>query len=96
MEFCTGPVQRMAGVMALIVCGQVPVAQTIAPAPNMPVVPAHVGVRTRIFLFVDNSIGYRFGSEFMEPAIRNPSKSTGTPIQQNIVMLTPRGDAATS
>ena len=96
MEFCTGPVQRMAGVMALIVCGQLNVAQTTAPAPNMPVVPARGGGCTGIFLFVDNSIGYWFGSEFMEPAIPIPSKWTGTPIQQNIVMLTPRDDAATS
>ena len=86
----------MAGVMALIVCSHGAVAQTTAPAPNMPVIPARVSVCTGFFLFVDNSIDYRFGSEFMEPVTRNPSKSTGTPIQQDIVMLTPKGDAATS
>ena len=82
--------------MALTVCGQVTVAQTTAPAPNMTVVWPAMMAAPGFFLFVDNSIGYRFGSEFMEPVIRNPSKSTGTPIQQNIVMLTPRDDAATS
>ncbi|HEY0206534.1 MAG TPA: hypothetical protein VGC15_20570 [Acetobacteraceae bacterium] len=39
------------------------------------------------FIFQDNSIGYRFGTEFKEPAIRDPKNPSGTPISKSIVTL---------
>lgn len=55
-----------------------PASVRLSPPPTAP---------ARWFSFQDNSIGYRFGTEFKEPAIRDPSNPNGTPITKNIVTL---------
>ena len=67
-------------------------AQTQSPAPAasqpLPAVNPQPPAPARWFTFQDNSIGYRFGTEFKEPAIRDPSNPNGTPITKSIVTLT--------
>ena len=58
-----------------------PAAASVAAPPVVQVQPPKPG----FFLFQDNAIGYRFSTEFREPAIRNPNNRSGIPITKNIV-----------
>jgi len=62
-------------------------APTAAPAQPPAAVNPRPPASPGWFTFQDNSIGYRFGTEFKEPAIRDPSHPNGTPITKSIVTL---------
>ena len=63
-------------------------AGTAAQAQTAPAVQLQAPPPPKFFLFSDTSIGYRFSTEFKEPAIRNPNNPNGTPITKNIVSIT--------
>lgn len=69
-----------------------PPSSAVAPAPAAAQPPAAVNPKppasAPFFLFQDNSIGYRFSTEFKEPAIRDPKNPNGTPISKSIITLT--------
>ena len=86
----------MAGVMALTVCSQVTVAQTTAPAPNMPVVPARGGGCTGIFLLCRQQHRLPVWGSVLGTGDQEQKQIERHAYPKNIAMLTPKGDAATS
>ena len=43
--------------------------------------------RAQLFTFQDNSVGYRYGTQFKEPGVRDRANPNGSPISKNIVTL---------
>ena len=82
--------------MSVLAQTETDTSRAVAPAPlKDQTSPAAVNVASQppppspgFFVFQDNSIGYRFSTEFKEPAIRNPNNPSGIPITKNIISFT--------